>query len=616
MPKNRPMSRTLRWLLAGVILLATAAIIGWFGVAPMYVRSLIAQTLRDGGVDASSFKLDSLGITRAHVSDVRLGVENWLTIGTIDLTFSPLSLWRGRLKSIHIHQADWRIRIRDGEVDLGPRFGAATKESSEDPPFDELQITNAIVRVEIDGVQSAFDVKASARRTGWGRFDVHADAHAKLAELAGVTVEQPTFGIDLVMASLDGKRTVAGTVDVRAESVAAQEYALKVQRVEAAVPFTMGGGAVDHGSIRTGAISWRDVTMPGISGTLAVPEMRLKSHIDWPLTSEATLTMDGWAELGDRPIHGRLTAVVPSFELSDTALLTSLVPELRDVHIGGQYEMNAEIGFESRNAAVQITVVGQHMSAAGEKWPGSIDDADAHITITSLHPLVTESNQVLFVNRGKFGKIDVTDATIAFSLESPSRLAVHHASWRMASDATLGDFELSPFVADPTNLRIQSTLHCEDVYLGPWLEMLTKDRVTSDGRLEGLIAFEFDPQTTSALTLGNGALMANPAQGNIRIKDRVIAEELLDQVDVGAQKYAVEVKDRIVAALEDFEYSSLNIEFSPEAKDYVCQVQASGKGRTGPNPQEFAAIVVNVHNFNTLLRDAVTGSSIYQQLKE
>jgi hypothetical protein len=278
--------------------------------------------------------------------------------------------------------------------------------------------------------------------------------------------------------------------------------------------------------------------------------------------------------------------------------------------------LNADIGFENRNANGRVTIVGEHMSVASAKWPGGIDDADARITLTNLHPLASESNQVLFVNRAKFGKIDVTDASIAFSLESPSRLAVHRASWRMAGDAALGDFELSPFVVDPAYPRFQSTLHCEEVNLGPWLEMLTKHRITSDGRLKGLISFEFDPRTTSVLSLGNGVLMADPAQGNIRIKDRKIAQQLLDQVDVGAQKYAEEVKDRIVAALEDFQYSSLSIEFSPEAKDYVCQVQASGKGRTGSNPQEFAAIVVNVHNFNALLRDAVTGSSIYQQLKE
>jgi hypothetical protein len=267
------MSRKLRWLLAGVILLTTAAIIGWFGVAPLYVRSLIVQALRDSGVDASSFELDSLGVTRATVRDVRLGAEGWLTIGTINLSYTPLSLWRGRLKSIQVDAADWLIRIREGEVDLGPRLDASNSEAAGDLPLDALQLANATVRIDSDGVQSVFDVTASLRRSGWGRFDVHADAGAQHAELSGVTMQQPTFGLDLVVALLDGKRTVVGTFDARVESVAYQEHALKIQRVEAAAPFSIGGGAVGQGSVRTGSISWRDVEIPGISGTLAAPEM-------------------------------------------------------------------------------------------------------------------------------------------------------------------------------------------------------------------------------------------------------------------------------------------------------------------------------------------------------
>lgn len=616
MPQRRPMSRKFRWLLTGVILLGAAAIIGWFGVAPLYVRSVITQALHDAGVDASSFELSSLGPTQAFVHQVRLGSPQWLSVESIDLTYSPLSLWRGRVKAISLDGVEWHIRVRDGNVDFGPRFGSSSSAATDDLPFDLLDIRNATLRIEQGGQTNSINASASVRRTGIGRFDAQANFAAERIQFNGASAVSPQIGVQLVVASLGANRALEGTIDLTTASLEVSAQELKLQNVATTVPFAMGSSPGRSGRIQTGPITWRGMEMPGIVGNVEMTETRLRTQFTWPVTADATLQVDGWLEFGNGPLNGKVTAITPPFDLTDTALLTAFAPKLEGIEVGGRYSVDAVVTLEQGRIDSRITLAGERMTLNGPDWPGRVDDADVQLTITGLQPLATEPNQVLFVNKAKIGEIDVTDASFAFTLESPERLNVHHASWHMAGTSRLGRFELDPFVVDPSNAQFRSTLHCEEVGLGPWLELLTSDRVTSDGQLEGLISFAFDSRRTRAVELGNGVLEARPSRGNIRIKDKAMAEQLLEQIDVGDQKFVVQVRDRIMTALQDFEYSSLSVEFTSEGEDYVCQLQASGKGRTGPDPQEFAAIVVNVHNFNTLLRDALAGRDIYQRLRE
>jgi hypothetical protein len=610
-----PRIRVLRLILAMVL---ASGLIGYFVVAPLLVRHAVKQSLRDIGVDAAAFDLDSVSLTAARFRRLELGAPQWLRADAITVRYSPLSLFRGRVKTIDVTDARWTVRIDKGVLDLG--FDPAripTTGGGLDLPFDHLQVNAAQLALLIDGVPQAMDGAGSIRRTGAGRLACELALSAEKLSYSGFDVLSPRLTARLDVSALaDGHRAVEGQIEFSDASLHSARHQLEIPTLAAVIPVSTHGTTVDDGSIRIGRIVWRGVELPPPAGGLNVAGSRVHLRLDWPFMPGATTDVEGWLEFQALPLQGRLTVIVPEFELTDASLIRKVVPALNDVELGGRFAVNSTFTLANGQLNQRISVSANRASLNSVRWPGQIDDADGSITLTGLSPLSTEPDQTLFVNKARVGEVEITNGAVVFSGEGERHISVQHASCTMERKAArLGRFELNSFSTDLADVRFNSTLYCEDVELGPWLELLTNDRVTGDGRLEGLIAFAFDANRYPAVVLGNGVLEARPERGVIQILDHAIIDKVIAQIDPSGQKYVEQIRDRIALALRDFEYSALRVELSAEGDDVVCQLTTQGHGRIGPDPQEFASITLNVAPFNAIVRRAVLGREIFAPME-
>ena len=78
--------RRCRWLylLAGaMVLLPVMAMVGWFAVLPKMVEKRLKDSLRELGFSGVELRVDRLGMSRARLSDIRLGGERPIVIGEV-----------------------------------------------------------------------------------------------------------------------------------------------------------------------------------------------------------------------------------------------------------------------------------------------------------------------------------------------------------------------------------------------------------------------------------------------------------------------------------------------------------------------------------------------------
>jgi hypothetical protein len=133
--------------------------------------------------------------------------------------------------------------------------------------------------------------------------------------------------------------------------------------------------------------------------------------------------------------------------------------------------------------------------------------------------------------------------------------------------------------------------------LAEWLPRLTKDHATGEGRVSGKIDVLLDLSEGSkrVVTLGGG-LFADPQHGYVRASDAEAIGELLDSQD---PRFATDpvmrpVREKIVAALQDFAFTRLAVDFSREGENTLAGVSISGFGRHGADPQGLN-LTINLH---------------------
>jgi hypothetical protein len=235
--------------------------------------------------------------------------------------------------------------------------------------------------------------------------------------------------------------------------------------------------------------------------------------------------------------------------------------------------------------------------------------------LDSITPLSTRGPQRIDIQSATTGEQDITSGHVLFDLESPTSLRVNEAQW-IFSDG--GRFRTQPFAVNPQQPRITTTVACENLDLNFWLKLISQDRADGEGRLKGQLAIDWDPDAYPRLQFTGGSLIADPPVGYIRTHDAQRLGELLDHQD---ERFAIDetlrqVKQRIVDALEDLEYSSLQLSFIPDGRDTTLQAQLAGKGRRGPNPQPFGGLTVNVGHFAETLQSVLSATSALDRMRE
>ena len=318
----------------------------------------------------------------------------------------------------------------------------------------------------------------------------------------------------------------------------------------------------------------------------------------------ATLQADGQFDLTGESPQGVLAAKVPAIDLADLKVLRGFFPALREADIGGTGTADSTLRFANGRFESDARITFDHLKMSNPNWVGSVDDASGTVVFDDLSALSTPPHQQITIAKATLGPTHISDAQITFSVARPDSIDIEHASWSMGD---LGQFAASPFAFNPRDPQLKTELECRNVGLGPWLDLLTSGRADAQGTLDGRVQLNYQASKRNPVSVTAGDLHSTSANGWIRTGDAETLEEMLKQsvVDSSMGGQWDQIKDRIVRALQDFQYSTFDVSLQPEGDHVVCKISTAGKGRRGPDAQEIGGLTVNIRPFDEILNQAL-----------
>jgi hypothetical protein len=226
-----------------------------------------------------------------------------------------------------------------------------------------------------------------------------------------------------------------------------------------------------------------------------------------------------------------------------------------------------------------------------------VTETNGVVMFDRLWPLSTPGGQQLTLGPARFGRIGIQDAVIDFTLEGPDALLIENARWTTDDEA---QFAASAFRFDPLAPVISTTLYAEGLSLDYWLPLLTDGRATGEGTLDGRVPFIIRPPR---IWLGQGYFHSTPGGGRISVADAGGLDKLLEQSDprFRTDQNMQVLKQRLIEALRDFRYDTLQFDFLPERQGTMLRAFTSGRGLRGEQPQEIGGLTVNVPNIDVVL---------------
>lgn len=220
---RRGILKRVRWWVLGLFLLLGLGIAGLVHYLPSLARPVVQSVAADLGLVGLDLQFDDIGWRKASLSNVTAGrggeVPDTLSIGRVDLTYSPVDLWAGRIGTLSLYDLELRGRLIDGAPDFdvlnplidrlrAPRDPSAAADQTP-VPLDRVDLSNGTlflvtpggdVQIGLDGsfevaaatsaLAAGFDVRLSGDLArGGGRVDATSDVDGQVLRLTSVSLE-------------------------------------------------------------------------------------------------------------------------------------------------------------------------------------------------------------------------------------------------------------------------------------------------------------------------------------------------------------------------------------------------------------------------------------------
>ncbi len=418
-------------------------------------------------------------------------------------------------------------------------------------------------------------------------------------------------GVSFEASSLDA---LEGEVTVRAD-LAIPDAALRLTGAKATVPFTVRRAAgtpprtaaIGSGRFSVERVRLGDRRFGGVSGTLTQTDDELTVRGAWRATDAAELDVAVTASIAEQPVRVEVLLQGPPFVVRDPAGLARLAlgADAGDWRLGGTIGLDGRLTLvgDDLDARLEVRIVDGSLASAARGI--EIGGLEAEIGVSGLAPPVTTRPQRLTFGHGRIGKLPLTNGHATLSLAKDGTLAVESLGWRMGE---YGEFRAAPFVLAVKKPAFATEITASGMALGPWLALLTSDRVRAEGSVHGSLELRYDStRSDRPITIGAGLLEAQPATGWVVIGDEKQLRALLEASDprFRNRKFSDDVGDRIVAALQDFSFTTLRLRFLDDKQGTLVRIELAGRGRRGAEPLELGSLTLNVRGFDEYLYLAV-----------
>ena len=373
------------------------------------------------------------------------------------------------------------------------------------------------------------------------------------------------------------------------------------------VPFILGDVAGRPGSFSTGQISYRDISLPGMTGQVMVDDYRIKSGGKWNFLPGAELGFS--ADIGfdpDRGVEGKINAQSDWFDFPDKEMIDRLAPALKDMTITGSARTGLDLKIQGPVLRPLFRIDVREAAVLDPEMDLEASGIRGSVVIDDFFPLTTPGNQRIDIARFKIGLIDFMDGSMIFRLESPESVFLEKTRWNLAEGGFIAAH------ASRLNLKDLSAdfeIFFEDIDLLQLVSRLSDEKIVGSGLVYGRVPILYQQER---VTLGQGYLYSVPGVGRLGIKDEEWLEVLLLHVRdaMRGHPYLSVVTERLELALRNFEYDFLAVNLEPRIEDTGARIELRGRGMEGDPPQEVGSLVININDLgeivNRILRFQLT----------
>jgi len=397
----------------------------------------------------------------------------------------------------------------------------------------------------------------------------------------------------------------------------AAKAGVALKGISGSIPIAINHDSTTLGKFVIDSIVWQDAALPGMAGSISVRNQRINASANWPILQNANMAATAWLDLAGQSSHGELTTTVPQFEMAGADELAKLFPALGQTQIGGAYSLSAQLQVENGqfHPLVQVTV--EKANIDNPNWSAGVQSASGTITINNFAPLSTLPDQRITIGKARLGKLDIDGGSVALTIEKPDSILIQQATWSMGD---YGQFQSGAFRFDPQHPRMSMHLSCEDVGLGPWLELLTSGKIKGAGRLDGQLAITYVPEARKKILIGEGSVQAQAAGGWVQTNDTegLAAQLFQSNPALETDERLAQLKQRILGAFMNFQYSHFQVDFVPQPAEgtTTCSITTRGFARGESNPLEIGGLTIDIHQFDDHLNQVVLGLSAVNRIRE
>lgn len=523
--------------LAGILVLALFAAGAMALRGPEIAREIIQVAAGRAGIPPDRLEVRRIGLSGMTLGAVRLGGPEGPAASSIEIGWSPASLWRGRVGRVRIDDLTVHVTVEQGQVVIAglPRDG------------------------EGGGGMAALPVE---------QIDLNG---AKIAMIAGTTAIEAV--VDATLVPLDSGAIVGRAVldavvrpDKRpAIRAAADLPEWRVTRDEAGLQFAIVGASVSvpEYKVAASAIEARFVSGPHMTAivTAAVRDEATPARIA-PLAvalqaqgEQEAIVMNGRAGTADEAIaatfsgrhvlssgRGHLdVAVAPVKFTADGRQPRDLVPVIDGTvrRVEGTVGVKGAVAWGTAltsNASIVLDHIGFDAGLA------RVSDLSGTVRLVSVMPPRTAAAQHVTANVHAAGLPPML-LDLRFSVPADDRLLVNAATLGFAG-GTLGISDAALTLGKPVDL----TLTIRGVDLGAVLALLDIDGLSGTGTIEGAIPVRVEP---NGAALKSGQLVAT-VPGVMRYTGSGLPEPAPDAPETDPMRL-------MRAALADFHYTGLSL---------------------------------------------------------
>lgn len=347
------------------------------------------------------------------------------------------------------------------------------------------------------------------------------------------------------------------------------------------------------GRVRARGMSWSDVALGAVTGSIRLVGDHLT--LDWTGDATETAPFELRASIGLATGRTVVDVAAPMSEVGAGDALHRVLVEAVGIEVIGP--ASCEVRVEPRavgGGSARLTLAGASVRRVRGRGAGS--DVRGTFALGSIDPpLSVERDRVTFGMLTLGDLVRTRDGSASVRFDGSGSIEVEDAVARVGG----GRVRLAPFRFAPDDLDVDLDLTLEGIRMDRLVALLAEDRATASGLLDGNVALHLFLGDEPRVVLGEGRLAAR-GRGSLHIPGTAVAE--LAPTDLEQLSDGQWIRERVLAALSDFEYRRLVFEVVDENGTRHLRAHVAGHGATTPQELE---LNVHVDDVQTLIDESM-----------